>query len=48
MAARVLCAEVTACMSPVRCRLRASNGAAWLYPPPAAAPLIPKVGPIDA
>ena len=44
MAASVLWAAVTACMSPVRCRLRASKGAAWLYPPPAAPPLMPKVG----
>ena len=39
--------NVTACMSPVKCRLRVSIGTTWLYPPPAAPPLIPKVGPID-
>ncbi len=48
MAESVLWAAVTACMSPVRWRLSASKGAAWLYPPPAAPPLIPKVGPIEA
>ena len=44
----MLCAAVTACMSPVRCRFSVSNGTTWLYPPPAAPPLIPNVGPIDA
>ncbi len=34
-------------MSPVRCRFSASIGTTWLYPPPAAPPLIPNVGPID-
>ncbi len=38
---------VTACMSPVRCRFSTSIGTTWLYPPPAAPPLIPKVGPIE-
>src|SRR5579871_6283676 len=32
-------------MSPVRWRLNSSIGIIWLYPPPAAPPLIPKVGP---
>src|SRR6266699_6379543 len=36
-----------ACMSPVRCRFSRSMGTTWLYPPPAAPPLIPNVGPID-
>ena len=43
----MLCAAVTACMSPVRCRFSASIGTTWLYPPPAAPPLMPNVGPID-
>src|SRR5882762_8156276 len=47
IAASRLCAAVTACMSPVRCRLSASMGTTWLYPPPAAPPLMPNVGPID-
>ena len=48
MAARRLLAAVTACRSPVRWRLRFSKGTTWLYPPPAAPPLIPKVGPMEA
>src|SRR5215471_13907738 len=48
IAESMLCAAVTACMSPVRCRLSVSNGTTWLYPPPAAPPLIPNVGPIEA
>src|SRR5580704_15762838 len=47
IAASRLWAAVTACMSPVRCRLSASMGTTWLYPPPAAPPLMPNVGPID-
>ena len=43
----MLCAAVTACMSPVRCRFSTSMGTTWLYPPPAAPPLMPNVGPID-
>ncbi len=34
-------------MSPVRWRLNSSIGTTWLMPPPAAPPLMPKVGPID-
>src|SRR5262249_25435174 len=34
-------------MSPVRCRLSTSMGTTWLYPPPAAPPLMPNVGPIE-
>src|SRR6516225_11498014 len=44
-AARRLLAAVMAWMSPVRWRLNSSIGMIWLYPPPAAPPLIPKVGP---
>ncbi len=44
-AARRLFAAVMAWMSPVRCRLKSSMGITWLYPPPAAPPLIPNVGP---
>src|SRR5436190_10089929 len=33
--------------SPVRWRLKSSIGMTWLYPPPAAPPLIPKTGPSD-
>jgi len=33
-------------MSPVRWRLKSSMGTTWLYPPPAAPPLMPKVGPM--
>ena len=47
IAASRLWAAVTACMSPVRCRLSTSIGTTWLYPPPAAPPLIPNVGPIE-
>src|SRR2546430_3117408 len=47
MAAGRLCAGVTAWKSPVRCRLSRSIGPTWLYPPPAAPPLMPNVGPID-
>ncbi len=47
MADSRLCAAVTAWKSPVRCKLSRSIGITWLYPPPAAPPLIPKVGPIE-
>mmetsp|Transcript_13934 Transcript_13934/g.30741 ORF Transcript_13934/g.30741 Transcript_13934/m.30741 type:complete len:327 (-) Transcript_13934:299-1279(-) len=42
-----LLAAVTAWMSPVRCRLNSSIGITCAYPPPAAPPLIPKVGPCE-
>src|SRR5215212_4284313 len=48
MAASWLWASVTAWMSPVRCRLSASIGTTWLWPPPAAPPLMPNTGPIEA
>ena len=44
-AASRLFAAVMAWMSPVRCRLSDSIGMICEYPPPAAPPLIPKVGP---
>src|SRR5512146_1897481 len=34
-------------MSPVRCRLKSSMGTIWAYPPPAAPPLMPNVGPCE-
>jgi hypothetical protein len=34
-------------MSPVRCRFISSMGITCEYPPPAAPPLIPNVGPMD-
>src|SRR5215218_8747322 len=43
MAERRLWAEVTAWVSPVRWRFSISMGTTWLYPPPAAPPLMPKV-----
>ncbi len=46
-AARRLWATPTAWMSPVRCRLKSSMGTICEYPPPAAPPLMPKVGPIE-
>ena len=46
-AASRLFAMLTAWMSPVRWRLNSSMGMTWLYPPPAAPPLMPNVGPID-
>jgi len=46
-AASRLLAMLTAWMSPVRWRLNSSMGITWLYPPPAAPPLMPKVGPIE-
>ena len=46
IADRRLCAAVTAWKSPVRWRLSSSIGITWLYPPPAAPPLMPKVGPM--
>ena len=45
-AATRLWATEMACMSPVRWRLNSSIGTTWLYPPPAAPPLIPNVGPM--
>ena len=47
IADRRLWAAVTAWKSPVRWRLSSSIGMTWLYPPPAAPPLMPNVGPID-
>mmetsp|Transcript_3448 Transcript_3448/g.5023 ORF Transcript_3448/g.5023 Transcript_3448/m.5023 type:complete len:387 (+) Transcript_3448:543-1703(+) len=44
-AASRLFAAVIAWMSPVRCRLNSSIGTTCAYPPPAAPPLMPKVGP---
>ena len=38
---------MTAWMSPVKWRLMSSMGMTWLYPPPAAPPLTPKLGPSD-
>ncbi len=46
-AASRLLAAVTAWVSPVRCRLTSSIGRIWLYPPPAAPPFTPKVGPSE-
>ncbi len=45
-AATRLWATLMAWMSPVRCRLKSSIGMIWLYPPPAAPPLMLKVGPM--
>src|SRR3972149_5811325 len=47
IAASRLCAAETAWMSPVKGRLKSSIGTAWEYPPPAAPPLMPKVGPME-
>ena len=44
-AARRLFDADIAWMSPVRWRLNSSMGITWAYPPPAAPPLMPKVGP---
>jgi hypothetical protein len=44
-AASKLLAAVSAWISPVRWRLNSSIGITWEYPPPAAPPLIPNVGP---
>mmetsp|Transcript_10809 Transcript_10809/g.32811 ORF Transcript_10809/g.32811 Transcript_10809/m.32811 type:complete len:224 (-) Transcript_10809:379-1050(-) len=46
-AAQRLFAAVMAWMSPVRWRLKSSIGTTWEKPPPAAPPLMPKVGPWD-
>jgi hypothetical protein len=46
-AAKRLLAAVTAWISPVRWRLNSSIGTTCAYPPPAAPPLIPNVGPWD-
>mmetsp|Transcript_11524 Transcript_11524/g.43035 ORF Transcript_11524/g.43035 Transcript_11524/m.43035 type:complete len:320 (+) Transcript_11524:601-1560(+) len=46
-AAQRLFAAVIAWMSPVRCRLKSSIGTTCDMPPPAAPPLMPKVGPWD-
>mmetsp|Transcript_24644 Transcript_24644/g.66405 ORF Transcript_24644/g.66405 Transcript_24644/m.66405 type:complete len:201 (+) Transcript_24644:1052-1654(+) len=46
-AARRLFAATMAWMSPVRCRLNSSIGTTCAYPPPAAPPFVPKVGPCD-
>ena len=45
-AASRLLAAVIAWMSPVRWRLNSSIGTTCAYPPPAAPPLMPKVGPV--
>ncbi len=45
MAASRLWAEVTACRSPVKCRLMSSLGTTRACPPPVAPPFIPKTGP---
>ena len=42
-----LFAEVTAWISPVKCKLMSSIGAIWEYPPPVAPPFIPNTGPKD-
>src|SRR6476469_9187492 len=46
-AASMLFAAATAWKSPVKWRFRSSMGTTWVYPPPAAPPLIPKIGPSD-
>mmetsp|Transcript_5438 Transcript_5438/g.22536 ORF Transcript_5438/g.22536 Transcript_5438/m.22536 type:complete len:657 (+) Transcript_5438:826-2796(+) len=46
-AATRLVAATMAWMSPVRCRLKTSIGMTCEYPPPAAPPLTPKIGPCD-
>ena len=43
--ANKLLAEVIAWKSPVKCKLIFSIGITWAYPPPAAPPFIPKLGP---
>ena len=43
----MLCAEVMAWKSPVKCRLIFSMGSTCAYPPPAAPPFMPKQGPKD-
>mmetsp|Transcript_120998 Transcript_120998/g.338774 ORF Transcript_120998/g.338774 Transcript_120998/m.338774 type:complete len:211 (+) Transcript_120998:1479-2111(+) len=46
-AAKRLCAAVMAWMSPVMCKLNSSIGTHCEYPPPAAPPFVPNVGPMD-
>ena len=43
----MLLAAATAWKSPVKWRLRSSIGTTWVSPPPAAPPLMPKIGPSD-
>src|SRR4249919_2708460 len=43
----MLLAAETAWKSPVKCRFRSSMGTTCVSPPPAAPPLIPKIGPSD-
>ena len=47
IAASRLCAIETACVSPVRWRLKSSIGRTCELPPPAAPPLMPNVGPSE-
>ena len=47
IAATRLCDAVIACISPVKFRLNSSIGITCAYPPPAAPPFMPNVGPID-
>src|SRR5437762_2634497 len=46
-AASMLLAAATAWKSPVKWRLRSSIGTTWVRPPPAAPPLMPKIGPSE-
>src|SRR4029079_4457173 len=46
-AASMLFAAATAWKSPVKCRFRSSIGTTCVRPPPAAPPLMPKIGPSD-
>ena len=46
-AASRLCAAVTACMSPVKCRLMRSDGTSIERPPPVPPPLAPNTGPSE-
>src|SRR4051794_18567546 len=46
-AASMLLAAATAWKSPVKWRFRSSIGTTWVRPPPAAPPLMPKIGPSD-
>ena len=43
----MLFAAAMAWKSPVKCRFRSSIGTTWVRPPPAAPPLMPKIGPSD-
>ena len=43
----MLLAAATAWKSPVKWRFRSSIGTTWVRPPPAAPPLMPKIGPSD-